>query len=174
MTTDQTKILIDSDVTIHFAEGGFLDKIPLIFPNRIVYVDKVLEELYSFNKYKVMVYNFISKYRIERIEIDSNLDFIIEYSRLIKKVGKGEAACLAIAKIDKKYIASSNLKDITDYCKENNIRYYTTMDILWEALNKNIMRELECNEFISKVKSLGHKLPVNTIEEYVSKFIMKK
>ncbi len=168
------KILMDADVIIHFVDGGRLDVLPMIFPNRIVFVDTVIEELYSFRQYKVQVFNFIAKNNFERIELDSNPDFIIEYAKLLKFADKGEAACMAIAKIDKKYIASSNLKDIKDYCDENGINIITTMDFLWEAMNCKVLTEEECDKFIQDVKKEKNKLPVDTIEEYVEKFVMKK
>ncbi|MCX6170010.1 MAG: hypothetical protein NTX65_11750 [Ignavibacteriales bacterium] len=168
------KILIDADVIIHFVDGNRLNTIPAIFPNRIVFIDKVLEELYLFPQYKVQVFNFISVNNFERIDLDSNLDFILEYAKLQKFVGKGEAACMAVAKIDKKYIASSNLKDIKDYCDKNGIKIITTMDFLWEAMNCKVLTEEECDEFIKDVKKAGNRLPVDSIAEYVKKYVMVK
>jgi len=172
MSNDTTKILIDADVIIHFIKAEKLNYIPQIFPNRIVFVDKVLEELYILQKYQIIISNFISSNSFERIELESNLEYVLEYAKLIQLVGKGEAACMAIAKTDRKYIASSNLKDIKEYCKRHNIKIVTTMDFLWEAINLNIFTEKDCNDFIKKVKAAGSKLPVYTIEEYVKKYIM--
>ncbi len=66
---------------------------------------------------------------------------------LNRRFGEGESACMAIAKHCKQYIASSNLNDIKEFCFKNEIKYYTTMDILVDALNKNILNKEECNEF---------------------------
>jgi predicted nucleic acid-binding protein len=166
------QILIDADVIIHFIDGGRLNDLPAIFPNRIVFVDKVLEELYSFRQYKVQVFNFIAQNNFDKIELDSNIEFISEYAKLIKFAGKGEAACMAIAKIEKKYIASSNLKDIKEYCYKNGIEIITTMDFLCEALNCKVLTEEECDKFIQDVKQAGNKLPVNSIAEYVKFYKM--
>lgn len=117
------QILIDADVITHFVDWGRLNDLPSIFPNRIVFVDKVLEELYSFRQYKVQVFNFMERNNFEKIELDNNIEFIVEYAKLIKFVGKGEAACMAIAKIENKYIASSNLKDIKDYCDKTGLKF---------------------------------------------------
>ncbi len=94
------------------------------------------------------------------------LNIIKEYALLKKSFGDGESACMAVAKFQKEYIASSNLKDIKAYCEVNSIVYMTTMDILLEALEKGIMSEIECNKFIIDVKAKGSKLPVNTMAEY--------
>ena len=168
------KILIDADVIIHFVDGDKLNAIPAIFPNRIVFVDKVLEELYSFPQYKVQVFNFISANKFETIELDSNIEYVLEYAKLLKFADKGESACMAIAKIDKKYIASSNLKDIKEYCDKNGIKIITTMDFLWEAMNCKVLTEEECDKFILDVKKEGNKLPVDSIAEYVKKYVMVK
>ncbi len=172
MKIEQPKILVDADVIIHFIDGGRLDKIKDIFPGRLVFVDIVLEELLSFPDYMVTVGNFLTG--IERIELKSKIECVEEYAKLIKFVGKGEAACMAIAKIEKKYLASSNLKDIKKYCEQNGIKIITTMDFLWEAMNTRTMAEQECDDFIQDVKKAGNKLPVDTIEEYVKKFKMVK
>lgn len=96
-----------------------------------------------------------------------DLKIIREYAVLKKSLGDGESACLAVAKFQKQYVASSNLKDIKEYCEENSIVYLTTMDILYTALEKGILSEIECNKFINDVKAKGSKLPVNTMAEYM-------
>lgn len=75
---------------------------------------------------------------------------------------------MAVARFRKNYIASSNLKDIKDYCKTHDIRYYTTMDVLAEAMNMGVMTEEECDHFIQEVKSKNSRLPFNTMKIYFS------
>lgn len=171
--SQKKKILIDADVTIHFHQGNKLELISQIFPKRIVYNEKVIEELYIHPEYKVEMFNFISKGSFERIDVDDNLDYVQEYAKIIKFAGKGEAACMAIAKVNNEYIASSNLKDIKEYCDENGIRIITTMDFLWEAFQTRLLTEDECDNFIKDVLAAGSKLPVKSFEEYVKKYVMK-
>ncbi|MDY9919809.1 MAG: hypothetical protein U2P89_13195 [Proteiniphilum sp.] len=38
-------------------------------------------------------------------------------------------------------LASSNLKNIVDYCEENKITYFTTMDFLYQAMISKMMSE---------------------------------
>ena len=73
---------------------------------------------------------------------------------------------MAVAKFRKEYIASSNIKDIKDYCDQHSIIYYTTMDVLEIAITNHVLTEMECENFISEVKSKGSKLPCNTMKEY--------
>lgn len=73
---------------------------------------------------------------------------------------------MAVARFRKEYIASSNLRDIKNYCELHHIVYYTTLDILEVPIEEAVMTEKECNNFISEVKRKGSKLPCNTMEEY--------
>ena len=107
---------------------------------------------------------------IKEINFQGNKQVIMEYARLIKTFGKGESACMAYCKFNKDILASSNLKDISIYCEENEITYLTTMDFLAEALNKKQLTEQECNDFIRNVKAVGSKLPVNSIADYLKNF----
>ncbi len=63
-------------------------------------------------------------------------------------------------------VASSNLKDIKQYCGLHNIDYLTTMDFLCEALKNGLFDLQRCNSFISAVTAKGSKLPVSKMEEY--------
>ena len=40
------------------------------------------------------------------------------------------------------------------------------MDLLVEAMNKEIMTEAECDQFILDVKTKGSKLPCNSMKEF--------
>lgn len=75
---------------------------------------------------------------------------------------------MAVAKHTKDYIASSNLKDIKEYCNHYGIVYLTTMDILLEAYQKKILTEAECDIFIREVKTKDSKLidGIDTIKQY--------
>ena len=165
------KILLDSDVIIHFIKAGKQLLLPKIYPNQMVILDKVKSELDKRKKNLVSINNFIAYAKIEVIKIPNNLDVIKEYSILKKSKGEGEAACMAVARFSKDYIASSNLKDIKAYCDYFGIVYLTTMDILLEAYQKGIMSEAQCNAFIKEVKSKDSKLidGIDTIKQYEEK-----
>lgn len=161
-------ILLDSDVVRHFLNGNRIHQLSAIFPNRFVMLDKVRDELCRSKSLVTPVTNFLSMFKIPVISFPSNAEIIKEYALLIKKFGVGESACMAVARFQNQYIASSNLKDIKHYCLSNGITYLTTMDILVEALNKKILTEMECDEFISEVKAKGSKLPCETIKKYLN------
>jgi len=168
-------ILLDCDVIIHFTKAGQQLLLPKIFPSRFVILDKVKTELDKRKKNLVALENFIAWSKIPIIPFPQEKKILIEYARLTSRMGDGEAACMAVAKHTKDFIASSNLKDIKTYCDLNGITYLTTMDILLEAYQKEVMSEAQCDAFISDVKSRGSKLidGINTIKQYEEKIIIK-
>ncbi|MES2838382.1 MAG: hypothetical protein V4667_12715 [Bacteroidota bacterium] len=165
----EPKILLDSDVVIHFVKGGKQLLLPKIYPDRFVMLDIVHKELTVRNSKALPINNFLDWCKIPVIEMPTDRMILMEYAKLkAELVGEGEAACMAVARFKKEYIASSNLSDIYDYCKLHNIVYYTTMDLLLELYNKGLISEAECDLFIYDVKSKGSKLikGVDKIEEY--------
>jgi len=167
-TSNEPRILLDCDVIIHFTKAGQQLLLPKIFPNRFVILDKVKAELDKRKKSIVALENFIEWTKIEVISFPKDPAIIKEYAKLKYNMGDGEAACLAMAKHTKDYIASSNIKDIREYCNHFDIVYLTTMDILLEAYHKGILTEEACNNFIKEVKSKDSKLidGINTIKQY--------
>lgn len=169
-TNTEPRILLDCDVIIHFTKAGQQLLLPKIFPNRFVILDKVKAELDKRKKSIVALGNFIEWSKIEVIPFPADKDIIIEYARLKANMGDGEAACMAVAKYTKDFIASSNLKDIKEYCDYFGIVYLTTMDILLEAYHTGVLNESQCNTFIQEVKAKDSKLidGITTIKQYES------
>lgn len=167
---NEPKILLDCDVIIHFTKAGLQLQLSKIFPDRFVILDKVKEELNTRKKSLVALDNFIEYSKIPVIPFPNDPAIVLEYSRLKQSMGNGEAACLAMARHTKDYIASSNLRDIKEYCSYFGIVYMTTMDILLEAYHKSILTESQCDTFISEVKAKGSKLidRIDTIKAYES------
>ena len=171
-TNTEPRILLDCDVIIHFTKAGKQLLLPKIFPNRFVILDKVKAELDKRKKGMVALDNFIEWSKIQVIAFPKDVAVMKEYAILKQTMGDGEAACMAVAKHTKDYIASSNLKDIKKYCETNGIIYLTTMDILLEAYHAEILTESECDAFIKEVKAKDSKLinGVDSIVEYQNKY----
>jgi predicted nucleic acid-binding protein len=151
--SSEPKILLDCDVIIHFIKAGKQLLLPKIYPGRFVILDKIVDELMARPSNRIPVGNFIAYTKIEVIAMPKSFEIIKEYALLKKTKGSGEAACMAVARHTKDYIASSNLKDIRIYCEQHDIVYLTTMDILLEAYQLGIMSEVECDTFIQEVKA---------------------
>lgn len=166
-----TKIVLDADVIIHFIEGECFSLIFDIFPE------------YDFIILDV-VYDELSKNRNTKIQIDNTLHFLKtkfsliqflpkgqsreEYARLrsILKLGKGESACMVYCRDNQDVLGSSNLSDIKQYCRQNQITYLTTLDFLYYAFIRGKMTAQGVAEFIEKVISNGSIIPQIEITTY--------
>ena len=156
------KIVLDTDVIIHFAKGEMLSMLPSIFPEyQFVILDIVKSEI----KRPLLT-------QLERqISVLGNITEITfgdtpeerrEYFRLTSRavgLGRGESACMVYCLYHHDVVGSSNLKDIKEYCKRNGIAYLTTCDFLWYAWKRGMMTEDEIGAFVEKVKSAESILP---------------
>jgi len=162
------KILLDADVVIHFIKAGKQLSIASIFPkHKLVILDKVYDELKKYRPTETIVDNILQFGIAEKEAFPNDFEILREYATLTKEGrGEGESACMAVARLRSEIIASSNLKDIKDYCRNHSIIYLTTMDFLCQALENRIFTEEECDLFISTVKANRSRLPVNRMSEY--------
>ncbi len=166
---DKTKILLDADVVINFIKGEKLDLLVKIYPNRFCLLDRVKTELYKRRETKEAVEILLETKSIEDVTFpEDDMDILFEYGRLKSdRLGDGESACLAFARFRKKYISSSNIKDVHNYCKQYGIKNIPTMELLREALNKKLMTIKAVNEFIKKCIEKDSKLPAKSWDEYL-------
>lgn len=156
------KIVLDTDVIIHFAKGEMLSMLPSIFPEyQFVVLDIVKSEI----KRPLLT-------QLERqISVLGNITEVAfgdtpeerrEYFRLTSRaegLGRGESACMVYCLYHHDVVGSSNLKDIKEYCKRNGIAFLTTCDFLWYAWKRGMMTEDEIGAFVEKVKSAESILP---------------
>ena len=166
------QIVLDADVVIHFAKGGYLNLLPNIFPDyEYVLLEAVHEELLSDIKTQVDNQILLLK-NITLRPFAPRGEMLREYAMLRSKFGKGESACMAYCLFTHNVIGSSNLRDIRTYCQEKQITYLTTIDFLWYAWRKQLMTTDEVKQFISEVRSKGSILPDVDIEKYVCETIL--
>ncbi|HWJ26497.1 MAG TPA: hypothetical protein VNS32_08130 [Flavisolibacter sp.] len=177
-TSEQRIILIDADVVSHFITAGEAFVIDQIFPNNPIHIlDKVHAELQKWPSANVRsdISLLLSKKVIRLIDFPENDEVIKKEYLWIKSMmfkGDGESACLAVARYNKRILASSNLKDIKDYCGRHKIDYLTTMDFLCHALKTGFFSEERCNKFITAVLNGKSKLPVKSMKEYQCREIL--
>lgn len=84
-----------------------------------------------------------------------------------KVIGKGEAAAIALAKVNCGIVASNNLRDVTGYVTEFNLEHLTTGDILIQALEKDFITENEGNEIWLSMLNKRRKLPTKTFTDFL-------
>ena len=168
----KTKIVVDADVIIHFAKGGYLGILPTIFETyEYIILDKVYNEIKGTIKTQLDNQILLLK-NIMVTAFPMNMEIMKEYARLTLNLGQGESACLAYCRYNNDVIGSSNLKDIEDYCYTHKLTYITTLDFLYYAIKKKIMTIEQANIFIADVITKGSKLPKVDMATYVSKTIL--
>lgn len=168
MSKSELLILADADVQIHFFRGNQLKLLPKILSRKIGLVDVIVQELKAGPNLYPRIMNEIGDEVVE-IPLVQNAAVFHEWMELVAKdIGKGEAGCMALARKQKHFIASSNLSDINLYCKENRIRVYTTMDLLCLAHRNNLIDADDCEAFVSDVLLSGSRLPCRTFAEYLT------
>lgn len=161
------KILLDCDVLIHFQKGSKLSILGELFKGSLLLLDIVKDEFEAINKQPPLFEIFLKHYNIKNIAFPTdNEEILNEFIKLEQTFGRGESACMAYAKFNDNIIASSNLRDIKEYCEEESITIYTTMDILYKAYSDQLLTEQECDSFLSVNISKGSKLPVSRIRGY--------
>lgn len=175
MEKHEKLILVDADVIIHLAKADRLSILKELFEGRIYVLDYVIEELKLMAPFQLSI--ILGLKILQEMKFPTNrAEVLLEYNKLRKTMGKGESACMAVCRYQKDILASSNLKDIKPYCKEHQIEFLTTLDILAIAYLKNKMITSEVDDCIYQIKSKQSKLPkYDKIEDYVRlEFDMKK
>ncbi|MGL1890574.1 MAG: hypothetical protein OCD02_03060 [Spirochaetaceae bacterium] len=162
------KILVDCDVLIHLQIGDKLSLLSDLYKDRIILLDIIKDEFTKIGKHPHLFDMMIKQAGIKEIDFPTDdKDILNEFIVLNEDFGAGESACMAYAKFNSNIIASSNLRDIRRYCETNRITYITTMDIINQAYNNNIMTLKDCDLFITKVLDKKSKLPFKNMKLYL-------
>ena len=168
-------ILVDSDVLSHFiAANKIYDLSKILQPHKLMIVEQVYKEASYhpiFDDRKVVLDKWMLDCKIPIINFPfPNQNIRLEFYRLKKDhplYGSGERACMSMAKFGGETIASSNFRDVADYCDANGIEYIGVMDILLVAMRKNVYTVDDCNNFIHDVLRINDaRFPVHDIRNY--------
>ena len=168
MSGDKVKIVLDADVLIHFQKAGYLSLLPDIFPEYdCIVLSIVYEEISSIRKQLDMQIQMLKNIALETFSPKSEM--AREYAKLSSRFGRGESACMAYCRFTSNVLGSSNLRDISNYCKDNGITYLTTLDFLYYAFVRKKLTKEQCDTFIKDVNEKGSKLPFTDIATYSCK-----
>jgi predicted nucleic acid-binding protein len=85
-----------------------------------------------------------------------------------KRIGKGEAAAVALAKVYGGILASNNLRDISTYVKRFELEHITTGDILVSALTAGYIDEDLGNQIWSSMLMKRRSLPAISFSDYLN------
>lgn len=169
MLKNKTKIVLDSDVIIHFIKGDCSTLLFDIFPEyQYLILDVVYDELSKNTQTRTVIDNIakLMPDKLQKIQFRPAGVMMREYAQLLRTLGRGESACMIYCYDNKDVLGSSNLRDIKEYCASHDITYLTTLDFLYYAYVRQKMTKEECDEFIQKVVCKGSKLPVVDISKY--------
>ena len=170
-------IFFDTDCISSFLWVDRIDILINLYPKRIVLSEQVLDELSnpSISHLLSKVNQLLSQDEIRKAEMLVGTEEFKLYYMLTKnpkcgqkRIGKGEASAIALAKVRKGMLASNNLKDIQYYIQLFHLRNLTTPIILHTALLKGLIDEPEGNTIWSQMIKKRRRLPTLTFTDYLN------
>lgn len=162
-------LLFDTDCLSAFLWVDGQSLLAQMYPQRIAIPEEVHAELsrpgvpHLKRRVESMLTSGVA--RIERIQTDGPTYRL--YRKLThhpdaghRVIGRGEAAAISLAKEMGGILASNNLRDVSSYVREFNLRHVTTGDIMMEALGLGLITEASGNalwqSMIAKRRRLGY------------------
>ena len=169
-------LFFDTDCLSAFLWVNNVSILAQLYPGRIVIPAEVYTELSipTIPHLKARVDTMLANgdARIERIQTETE-----EYKLYRKMVdapdhghviiGPGEAAAIALAKVQSGILASNNLKDISVYVSEFGLQHKTTGDILKEAMENGLITEFSGNQLWQDMLRKRRKLGYATFSDYL-------
>lgn len=164
----EKKLLLDADVIIHFCKAGSFLLLATLYKNRLFVLDRVATELRKHPVFHTELDRMIRAKLLMEIELPNRPEIILEFAKLTsKRSGAGESACMAYCRFHKDILASSNLRDIEDYCIIHNIEFKSTLDLVYELHQSNMLTRSECDQFIQDVLKKGSRLRYKNFQDYL-------
>ena len=162
----KTKIVLDADVIIHFAKGGWLHLLPRFLPDyQFAVLDVVKQEIPA-----LLLPMLVKVDSINEIVFGGTEGELREFARLTSPaglaLGRGESACMVYCRYHHDVVGSSNIRDVTAYCEEFGITYLTTNDFLFYGIKHGVITKASAADFITDVREKGSYPPVVDFETY--------
>lgn len=157
MKDKKLKIVLDTDVVLHFMKGGRLSLLLDIFASECEYVmlSTTYDEIRNRDQ-KNQIDNHINLLKnLTKVEFNPTGEMRRVYAMLTSQFGKGESACMAYCQFEHHVIGSNNTRDIREYCNNNGISYLTTGDFLYYAIKRGMMTESDAAQLIADARAQG-------------------
>lgn len=166
--------------------SGFICILPKLFPGRIVIPKEVYDEISHLggNRVKGLKAQIDLMIQSNDITIETIMvgtDTYDLYQKLTispdlghKIIGRGEVACISLAKEKHGILASNNLKDISDYVEEYQLTHMTTGDIMKMALDAGYITEEQGNTIWSNMIARRRKLGFASFSDYLQEYRVEK
>jgi hypothetical protein len=169
-------LFFDSDCISAFLWVNEQNLLTMLYPGMLVIPKPAYDELsYPTTPHlKQRIDCLIIKKQASLATIDVGSDTYALYQKLTtspdegnKIIGPGEAASIALAKINNGIVASNNLKDISSYISEFKLKHITTGDILIKALENGFITEDAGNLIWASMIAKRRKLGALSFSEYI-------
>lgn len=169
-------LFFDSDCISAFLWVGNENLLVKLYPGRIVIPKTVYDELSypGIAHLKARVDALLSVGQAQVMSIDVATEAYDIYYQLTEEpkaghmvIGKGEAASIALAKQYDGIVASNNLKDISLYIAQMDLKHLSTGDILLAALERGYITEAQGNTIWTKMLSKRRKLGAANFTAYI-------
>jgi len=163
--------VFDNDCLASFLWTRRVDILVRVLPERRVVPGSVVSELEvlaggPYNWVYEQLVEEINGGRFEKAELVAETPEALEFRDLVfgqgfqgRRLGRGEAAALLLAKSLGGTVASNNLKDVAEYCKRYGLNLISTDDILCVACNRGYLTVEEGNELWAEMKRRRRRLP---------------
>ncbi len=161
MKSKKVKIVLDTDVVLHFLKGGRLSLLFDIFASEYEYVmlSTTYDELRN-KEQRNQIDNHINLLKnLTKVEFNPTGEMRRVYAILTSQFGKGESACMAYCQFEHHVIGSNNTRDIREYCANNGISYLTTGDFLYYAIKRGMLTEEQAGILIVDARAKGSNVP---------------
>lgn len=155
------KIVLDTDVVLHFMKGSRLSLLLDIFASECEYVmlSTTYDEIRNRDQ-KNQIDNHINLLKnLTKVEFNPTGEMRRVYAILTSQFGKGESACMAYCQFEHHVIGSNNTRDIREYCNNNGISYLTTGDFLYYAIKRGMITESDAAQLIADARAQGSNVP---------------
>jgi len=173
------KLFFDTDCISSFLWVKQENLLLQLYPGRIILPQEVFTELShpSIPHIRAKITELLTNGIISTMPIMTNTEeYLIYYELAItppigrKKLGKGEAAALALAKTNNAIIASNNLSDISQYVSQFSLRHVTTSIILVQSFNNGLIDENAGNQIWDNLIRKRRLMPAPTFTNFLKEF----
>ena len=170
------RLFFDTDCLASFLWVGQENLLLQRYPGRIVVPKQVFDEFSypGIPHIKAKLDALHQSGKVIRSEILLNTEEYRLYYELAiappageRLIGKGEAAVLALAKVNNGIVASNNLKDVMKYVNKYGLEHTTTGDIMASALKEGLIDEMQGNQIWQEMIRRKRFLPTATFSEFL-------
>lgn len=169
-------LFFDSDCISAFLWVGNENLLSKLYPGRIIIPKPVYDELSypGVAHLKARVDRLLANQEARIASIETDTETFELYCRLTSLpqnghavIGKGEAASIALAKKEDGIVASNNLRDVSSYIVELQLKHITTGDILMQAMEQGYITEDEGNTIWTSMLAKRRNLGATSFSEFL-------